>query len=260
MLVVSVKVHPKTKTRNQISDLRFQISEEELSPLIIAIDGPSGSGKSTLGRLLARALDLLYVDTGSMYRAVALAVTEDHIDPTDLELVTALAETVDIDLKGDPDSLRVLLNGRDVTDLIRSEAVTEVSSIVSTIPGVRRAMVARQREIAKRGAVLNGRDIGTVVFPNADVKFFLTAAPEERADRRFKEDKLNQPETTFEETMSDMIERDSRDTTRADSPLKVAPDAIVIDSTRMSIQEVFDHMLQRISLKQNVTEPQAKRS
>ena len=239
----------RPKTKDQISDLK----SKRVSPLIIAIDGPSGSGKSTLGRLLARALNLLYVDTGSMYRAVALAVIEHRIDPTDGDGVTSLAENLKIDLEGDPDSLKVLLDGRDVTYLIRSEEVTDVSSIVSTIPGVRRAMVARQREIAKRGAVLNGRDIGTVVFPNADVKFFLTAAPEERADRRFKEEQLTQHETSFAETMSDMIERDKRDSTRADSPLKVAPDAVVIDSTRMSIQEVFEHMMETITLGQHAT-------
>src|SRR4029077_1573878 len=153
--------------------------------MIIAIDGPSGSGKSTLGRLLANALNLLYIDTGSMYRAVALAVIESQIDPGDWEAVASLAERLNIDLAGDPDSLQVLLEGRDITEQIRSEAVTAMSSIVSAIPGVRRAMVARQREIGRRGAVLNGRDIGTVVFPEADVKFFLTAVPEERAQRRF---------------------------------------------------------------------------
>ena len=141
--------------------------------MIIAIDGPSGSGKSTLGRLLARALKLLYIDTGSMYRAVALAVIEANVDPSDKEAVTALANEIDIDLEGDPDSLKVWLNGHDVTDQIRTESVTAMSSIVSSIPGVRRAMVERQRAIGKRGAVLNGRDIGTVVFPDADFKFFL---------------------------------------------------------------------------------------
>ena len=156
--------------------------------MIIAIDGPSASGKSTLGRLLAGALDLLYIDTGSMYRAVALAVIDAHIDASDKDAVTALANEIDIDLEGDPDSLKVRLNARDVTDQIRTEAVTEMSSIVSTIPGVRRAMVERQRAIGKRGAVLNGRDIGTVVFPDADFKFFLTANPNERAERRYKED------------------------------------------------------------------------
>ena len=215
--------------------------------MIVAIDGPSGSGKSTLGRMLARALKLLYIDTGSMYRAVALAVIEADIDPSDREAVTALANEIEIDLEGDPDSLSVLLNGHDVTDQIRTESVTQMSSIVSTIPGVRRAMVQRQRAIAKRGAVLNGRDIGTVVFPDADVKFFLTAAPEERAERRYHEDQTAGTSTTYAETLADMIERDRRDSTRADSPLKAADDAIVIDSTGKSIQQVFEEMMESIN-------------
>jgi cytidylate kinase len=216
--------------------------------MIIAIDGPSGSGKSTLGRMLAHALKLLYIDTGSMYRAVALATIEAAVDPNDREAVTALANEIEIDLEGDPDSLSVLLNGRDITEQIRTESVTEMSSIVSTIPGVRRAMVERQRAIAKRGAVLNGRDIGTVVFPDADIKFFLTAAPEERAERRFKEDQIGATSSaTYAETLADMIERDRRDSTRADSPLKVADDAIVIDSTGKSINQVFEEMMERIN-------------
>src|SRR5690348_1947687 len=212
--------------------------------MIIAIDGPSGSGKSTLGRMLARALGLLYIDTGSMYRAVALAVIEAQIDPSDKDTVTALANQIDIDLQGDPDSLCVLLGGLDVTEQIRTESVTAMSSIVSTIPGVRRAMVERQRALGKRGAVLNGRDIGTVVFPDADLKFFLDAAPEERAERRYKEDQLTaNSAATYEETLADMIERDRRDSTRADSPLKVADDAVVIDSTGKSIDEVLAEMI-----------------
>jgi len=213
--------------------------------MIIAIDGPSGSGKSTLGRLLARALKLLYIDTGSMYRAVALAVIEGHVDPHDKAAVTKLANEIEIDLEGDADSLSVLLNGRDVTQAIRNENVTDMSSIVSTIPGVRRAMVERQRAMGKRGAVLNGRDIGTVVFPDADVKFFLTAVPEERAERRYKEDQSSA--TTLAETLADMMERDRRDSTRADSPLKVAEGAVVIDSTGKSIEEVFEEMMKKIS-------------
>jgi len=214
--------------------------------MIIAIDGPSGSGKSTLGRMLARELGLLYLDTGSMYRTVALATIEAGIDPHDSEAVVALATRSDIDLEGDPDSLKVLLNGRDVTEEIRNENVTAMSSVVSTIPGVRRAMVTRQRELGKRGAVLNGRDIGTVVFPEADVKFFLTAAPEERAERRFKEDRLTHHDVSFEQTLAEMIERDRRDTTRADSPLKAADDAIVIDSSGLSIDDVFLLMMKYV--------------
>ncbi len=211
--------------------------------LIIAIDGPSGAGKSTLGRLLAHALNLLYIDTGSMYRAVALAVIQSQLDPTDKDAVVSLAERSDIDLAGEPDSLRVMLNGRDVTEQIRSETVTDMSSIISSIPGVRRAMVSRQREMGRGGAVLNGRDIGTVVFPDADVKFFLTASAEERAQRRFIEEQAQKHSTSIAQTLSEMTERDRRDSTRTDSPLKVADDAIVIDSTGRSIQEVFQEMM-----------------
>ena len=214
--------------------------------MIIAIDGPSGSGKSTLGRMLARELNLLYIDTGSMYRAVALATIEARIDPADKDAVVTVAEIAEIDLQGDPDSLKVSLNDRDVTDEIRTETVTEMSSVVSTIPGVRRAMVARQREMGQRGAVLNGRDIGTVVFPDADIKFFLTAEPEERAERRFKEDLLTNSSVSLEQTLSEMIERDRRDSTRADSPLKIADDAIVIDSSGLTIEQVFARMMEHV--------------
>ena len=217
--------------------------------LIIAIDGPSGAGKSTLGRMLARALNLLYIDTGSMYRAVALAVMESSISANDDVAVGSLAARVDIDLEGDPDSLKITLAGRDVSEEIRSEDVTHLSSMISAIPAVRRAMVARQREMGKRGAVLNGRDIGTVVFPDADVKFFLTAIPEERAQRRFAEEREQDPKTNFSETFADMNERDRRDTSRADSPLKRADDAIVVDSTGLSIDEVFGQMMATVQEK-----------
>src|SRR5215831_1414055 len=200
-------------------------------PLIIAIDGPSGSGKSTLGRMLARELGLLYIDTGSMYRAVALAVIESSANERDDVAVSSLAEHVKIELTGDPDSLRVLLNGRDITSRIRDEDVTHVSSMVSTIPAVRRTMVRCQRELGRRGAVLNGRDIGTVVFPDADIKFFLDANVAERAERRLAEERALNPAADYDQTLADISERDRRDTTRDDSPLVAAPDAIVIDST-----------------------------
>lgn len=211
--------------------------------LIIAIDGPSGAGKSTLGRMLASELNLLYIDTGSMYRAVALAVMESSVSSNDDVAVGSLAARVSIDLRGDPDSLEITLEGRDVTEEIRSEEVTHLSSIISAIPQVRRAMVERQREMGERGAVLNGRDIGTVVFPKADVKFFLTAVPEERAKRRFFEEHAQDRSVSFDETLADMSERDERDATRADSPLTTAKDAVVIDSTGLSIPEVFDRMM-----------------
>jgi cytidylate kinase len=214
--------------------------------LIIAIDGPSGAGKSTLGRMLARALDLLYIDTGSMYRAVALAVIESAVSATDDVAVGSLAERIDIDLAGEPDSLRVTLDGRDVTDKIRDEDVTQMSSIISTIPAVRRALVERQRELGKRGGVMNGRDIGTVVFPDADVKFFLTAVAEERAERRLAEERELNPAADYDQTLAEITERDRRDTTRTDSPLLAAEDAIVIDSTGQSIEVVFQRMMSEV--------------
>jgi CMP/dCMP kinase len=216
--------------------------------LIIAIDGPSGSGKSTLGRMLAHALKLLYIDTGSMYRAVALAVIESKLDPGNEKAVVELAENLDINLEGDPHSLKTLIGSRDVSELIRTESVTEMASVVSTIPGVRRAMVARQRELGRRGGVLNGRDITTVVFPDADYKFFLDANPRERAQRRYLEDQQKNSVTTLEETLADMSERDRRDMTRHDSPLKIADDAIVIDSTGKSIEQVFEEMMSKIKV------------
>lgn len=215
-------------------------------PLIIAIDGPSGAGKSTLGRMLARELGLLYIDTGSMYRAVALAVLESTINENDDVAVGSLAQRIDIDLAGDPDSLRVTLDRRDVSDRIRDEDVTHMSSIISTIPAVRRAMVERQRELGKRGAVMNGRDIGTVVFPDADVKFFLTAVAQERAERRLAEERADNPAASYDQTLADITERDLRDTTRADSPLVAAEDAIVIDSTGQPIAAVFQRMMSEV--------------
>ncbi len=212
-------------------------------PLIIAIDGPSGAGKTTLGRMLARELNLLYIDTGSMYRAAALAVMESSISSNDDVAVGSLAARVSIDLQGVPDSLQITLEGSDVTEEIRNEEVTHLSSIISAIPEVRRAMVERQREMGKAGAVLNGRDIGTVVFPDAAVKFFLTAVPEERAKRRFIEEHAYHTGVSFDETFADMSERDQRDATRSDSPLAQAKDAIVIDSTGLSINDVFERMM-----------------
>ena len=231
---------------NILTDLR-RMSQ----PLIIAIDGPSGAGKSTLGRMLARQLGLLYIDTGSMYRAVALAVIESGTDEKDEVAVAALAQRINIDLAGSPDAIRVTLDGRDVTERLRDEDVTHISSIISAIPAVRRAMVERQREIGRRGAVMNGRDIGTVVFPHAGVKFFLTAVPEARAQRRLLEEQVHNPEATYEETLAVMNERDGRDTTRADSPLVAADDAIIIDSTGELIEEVFQRMLREIENRQS---------
>ncbi|HEX8176754.1 MAG TPA: (d)CMP kinase [Pyrinomonadaceae bacterium] len=212
--------------------------------MIIAIDGPSGAGKSTLGRMIARELGYLYIDTGAMYRAVALAVIESKVGLNDAQRVVAVAEGADIKLEGDPDSLRVSLNGRDISEEIRTEEVSHAASVISTIPEVRRTLVERQRKMGRRGrVVLDGRDIGTVVFPDADIKFFLTAQPQERASRRFREDRLRERDVTFEETLTDITTRDQRDSTREDSPLAIADNAVVIDSTDLSIEEVAERML-----------------
>lgn len=219
--------------------------------MIIAIDGPSGAGKSTLGRLLARELNSLYIDTGAMYRVVALAVIESGVSTTDETAVVEVARRASIALIGDPDSLRVSLDGRDVSEEIRREQIGHMASVISTIPGVRRELVRRQREMGARGgAVLDGRDIGTVVFPDADLKFYLTAIPEERAKRRYDEERIKERDHSFEETLADINARDRRDSTRADSPLAIADDAVVIDTTALSIEDVFQRMLEVIGERQ----------
>ncbi|MDT4952683.1 MAG: CMP/dCMP kinase [Acidobacteriota bacterium] len=220
--------------------------------MIIAIDGPSGAGKSTIGRMLARTLNLLYIDTGAMYRAAALAVIESGVSTMDKAATAEVVSRADINLEGDPDSLQVMLNGRDVSSEIRTEEISHSSSVISTIPEVRRTLVNRQRKLGTRsgGVVLEGRDAGTVVFPEADIKFFLTAAPEARAERRYEEDRLKERGATFEDTLADINARDRRDSTRADSPLAIADDAIVIDATELSIEEVFEQMLEVIRERQ----------
>jgi cytidylate kinase len=216
------------------------------SPLIIAIDGPSGAGKSTLGRMLARELGLLYVDTGAMYRAVALACVEANVSAHDEGRVAEVARRARVELTGDPDHLRVKLDGRDVTVEIRTGQTSRLASVISTIPAVRRELVRRQREMGAAGAgiVLDGRDIGTVVFPQAGVKFFVTAVPEERARRRYEQDHAKVPSLTLADTLADINTRDQRDSTRADSPLKIADDAVVIDTTELPVEEVFARMLE----------------
>ncbi len=221
--------------------------------MIIAIDGPSGAGKSTLGKRLAKELKLLYIDTGAMYRAVAFACLEAGVNLEEKDAVTKIAKASEITLAGEADSLQVFLNGRDVSQLIRTDVVSQGASLVSTISEVRRRLVERQRELGNQGAgcVMDGRDIGTVVFQNADIKFFLTALSESRAGRRYKEDlEKNRAVRSYEETLADIIERDTRDTTRADSPLIKADDAIEIDSSDLTIDGVLEVMLRIVREKQ----------
>jgi cytidylate kinase len=216
--------------------------------MIIAIDGPSGAGKSTLGKMLAEHLDLLYIDSGAMYRAVALLAFEAGIDPTDSARVAELVAPRVISLSGPPKDLRVTVDNRDVTNLIRSPHIGQAASSVSSIPEVRKMLVAQQQELGRggKGCVMDGRDIGTVVFPDADVKFFLTADAEARAQRRFAEDSQRGTAKDLETTLAEINIRDARDINRTISPLIVADDAIEIDTSGIGIEETFNAMVSAI--------------
>ena len=222
--------------------------------MIIAIDGPSGAGKSTLGKMLAKELNLLYLDTGAMYRGVALAVLDEKVSFEDKLRVAEIAEKAKIELVGEPEDLQIFLDGKDVSADIRTNEIGQAASIVSTISEVRKILVEHQRtigETAKNGAVLDGRDIGSVVFPNADTKFFLTAKPEARAKRRYTEDLEKQRATTYEQTLAEINLRDERDVSREDSPLMIAEDAVVIDTSELDLREVFEQMMAVVRERQN---------
>jgi CMP/dCMP kinase len=214
--------------------------------MIVAIDGPSGAGKSTLGKMLAENLKLLYLDTGAMYRAVGLAVLETKTSFEDKAKVAEIAKRAKIELVGEPENLQIFLDGKNVTAEIRTNEVGQAASIVSGVSEVRKILVEHQRtigETAENGAVLDGRDIGSVVFPNADIKFFLTAKPEARARRRYEEDLAKGFRTTYEQTLAEINLRDERDVSREDSPLMIAEDAVVIDTSELDLSEVFAQML-----------------
>lgn len=204
---------------------------------VIAIDGPAGSGKSTVARAVADRLDLPYLDTGAMYRAVAYAVLRNGGDPEDQEFVANLARGIEIDVSASG----VFVDGVDASLEIRSPAVNRAVSVVAAIKEVRAELVSRQREWAKRrdGGVLEGRDIGTVVFPDAELKIYLTADPEERARRRAKE----VTDLDYDAVAADIARRDAYDTTRASDPLTEADDAINVDTTGLTIEQVVDRVV-----------------
>ena len=207
--------------------------------IIIAIDGPAGSGKSTLASRLARKLGYVNIESGAMYRALALKAIENDVSVNDEAALVKLAHESHIDLEPRLDGNRVLLDGEDVSGRVREQDVTEAASKVSVHPGVRAWMVRRQRQMGEPGGVvMEGRDIGTKVFPDAEVKIFLDAAPEVRGERRFKQDPIGMGEKQAESVLKELRERDQRDRTRATSPLVPADDAVVIDSTGMGIEEV----------------------
>lgn len=219
---------------------------EDMRKIIIAIDGPAGSGKSTTARLVAQRLGYTYIDTGAMYRALTLKVIQSGIDPNDEDEVVKLAENTRIELLYRDGDLKVFLDGEDVTEKIRSPQVTSLVSLVSAHPKVREAMVKKQRELGKNGGVvMDGRDIGTVVFPEADLKIFMKADVKERARRRQKEMESHGFYVELDQIIKEIEERDKFDSTREVAPLKKAEDAIEIDTTNLTIEEQVEIVLKK---------------
>ena len=205
----------------------------------VAIDGPAGAGKSTIAKLCAKKMNLVYVDTGAMYRAVALYLLESGIDVNDPSEVADKCTGADVDIKYEDGIQNVYLNGINVTGRLREEAVGNTASVTSAVPEVRKQIFALQRGLAERGGVImDGRDIGTVVMPDADVKIYLTASSEVRARRRVLELEAKGEKPDFEEVKRDIEERDYRDMHREISPLKQADDAVLVDTSDMTIDEV----------------------
>jgi len=218
---------------------------------VVAIDGPAGAGKSTVARMLAARLGVPYIDTGAMYRAVGLLTMRAGIEPPfdeeDEARLEALAREHQIELVPDPAGVRVLVDGEDVSEAIRSPEAAAMASEVSAVPAVRRALVPLQRAMATAsGGVMEGRDIGSVVLPDADLKVFLTATPSVRAMRRYEDLQRRGIETTLETVREEQARRDLRDTTRRDSPLMVAPGAWVLDSSDIGPEAVVDRIVARL--------------
>ena len=212
----------------------------------IAIDGPSGAGKSTLAKSLARELGFLYVDTGAIYRTVGLAVRGRGVGPTDIPAVTALLPELTITMDYGEDGLqRMFLNGEDVTAAIRENEISTYASKVAAIPEVRAFLMEMQRKMAREhDVIMDGRDIGTVVLPQADLKIFLTAAPEARAARRCKELLERGQQADFDQVLAEVVERDRRDTERAAAPLRQGPDAVLVDTTGLDLEGSLHALLE----------------
>lgn len=222
--------------------------------IIVAIDGPSGAGKSTVARLLAQRLGYLQIDTGAMYRAAAFLIAQSDLDMSDLDGVQAFCRTLDIRLEQDHGRQKVMANGRDVTDLIRTPEMSLLTSRISTLKPVRDALMNAQRQLGRQGGVvLEGRDIGTVVFPDAELKFYLIASAEERGRRRWQELTAKGQSAGLAETIADVVLRDQQDSERDLAPLRQADDAIAIDSSHLTIDAVLDLMELQFQQKTNPT-------
>ncbi len=211
----------------------------------IALDGPAGAGKSTIARRAAKALGFIYVDTGAMYRTIGLAASETGIEPVDSPELDALLSEITIDLTfNDNGEQVVLLNGRDVSGLIRTPEASMTASRISAVPSVRAFLLGLQRDMAKaHDVIMDGRDIGTVVLPDAQVKIFLTASPEARAGRRYKELIEKGMDVKFEDILQDVITRDFNDTHREIAPLKPAEDSVTVDTTELDFEQSVEAIL-----------------
>jgi len=219
-----------------------------MNRLVIAIDGPSGSGKSSIGKALARRLGYLYIDSGAVYRAVGLKALNTGVSVEDSAAVGRIARDATINLKGDPDHLRVFLDGQDVTAEIRLPEASRASSVVATIPEVRRAVVDKLREMSlEGGVVMDGRDIGTKVFPQAQVKLFLDATLDVRARRRCEEERERGRDVSVETVKAELEERDRRDTGRLATPLVKAADAVLLDTSELSLDVVIERVLEIVN-------------
>lgn len=216
-----------------------------MSALVVAMDGPSGTGKSSVSRRLASALEASYLDTGAMYRVATVWVLRSGVEPTDADAVAKAVAALPLQIGKDPLSETVLLDGEDVSGEIRGDAVTKAVSAVSAVPAVRELLVQMQRDLANSSTriVVEGRDIGTVVLPDADVKVFLTASPEARAERRNKQNIEQGRGDDYESVLADVQRRDHADSTRAVSPLRPAEDSVIVDTSELDLDGVIERLL-----------------